>query len=61
MTPEEREKNLVLLERLRTAIWRGNLGGILDTPEGEERREKEAQVHKCCLHYHKLKTMLEIK
>ena len=61
MTPEERQKNLELLERLRIAIIRGKLGGILDTPAGKERRKKEMQVRKCCLHYNKLKEELGIK
>lgn len=60
MTPEERLKNLQLLERLRIAIIRGKLGGILNAPE-EERDIKEAQVYKCCLHYNKLKEKLGIK
>ena len=60
MSAEERRKNLELMERLWIAIIRGKLGGTLDVPK-EERRTKEAQVRKCCLHYNRLKEMLGIK
>jgi hypothetical protein len=61
MTPEERLKGLELLERLRTAIIRAKLGGLLDIEDEEERREKEAKIRKCCHHYNKLKLQLNIK
>jgi len=62
MTPkEERQTDMELLERLRTAIIRGKLGGIMNISDEEERRKKEAQVRKCCLHYNKLKEKLGIK
>jgi vacuolar-type H+-ATPase subunit I/STV1 len=41
-TPAEMAKNLDLLERMRMAIIRGKLGGILDAAEAKRRELEQA-------------------